>query len=287
MEKLLSFCHKVLYIYFTITMLGCQDYSSTPLKEFSAEEKEKLVEQLLNGAGFTFYYQGSVGEQLLIREAEKYNNQHASIYRERGIPQMTRGMAADFYSNFQKMVELDSVEWQGYRGYYYMYVYRDYERAIADLDMVDARTPNFVDYPQTISVDYMRGICYERLNCPEQALEYLDKHIANETKSVGENYIHTVAFIAKGQAHEQLNQFHEAKLIYEKAIALHPKNADLKYYYGKLLLKLRDKSGAADVLAECRDQFSKEEFNNRRYVEEFYQIYAQDIEEAEMSIDAI
>ena len=268
-----------------IIMLGCKKYESTPLKKFTSEEKVALTEQLLNGTGF--YWRGSAGEQMMIEEAKKFNPQHATVFREQGLPYLMRGMAADFYPHFQKMVQADSTEWQGYRGYYYLYLYRDYERAIADFDDVDERTPNFVDYPNTVSVDYMRAICYEKLQKPVKALEYINKHIKREKETVGENYIYVVAFIVKGQAHEKLNELNAAKEIYEKAIAIHPKNADLKYYYGKLLLKLGEKNEAAKVLAECREQFKKEEYNTRSFSEEFYQIYIQDIEEAEMRIDLL
>ena len=38
------------------------------------------------------------------------------------------------------------------------YFYRDYKRALKDIEEYDALTPNFVDYPQWTSVNYMRGI---------------------------------------------------------------------------------------------------------------------------------
>ena len=285
MEKSLNCFLKILFGAFTLLVIGCHRYESVPMKEFTSEEKMVLAEQLLNGTGYRYHYQGTVGEQMLIEEAKKYNPEHASVFREQGIPYLMRGMASKFYPYFQKMVQADSVEWQGYRGYYYLYLYRDYERALADFNDVDERTPNFVDYPQTISVDYMRAICYEKLNQPQKALEFIDKHLEKEQTTVGEGYIYAVAFICKGLAHEKLNQLDAAKNIYKRGIKIHPKNADLKYYYGKLLLKLGQKTEAAEVLAESRDQFKKEEHNTRPFSEEFYQIYLLDIEEAELSID--
>ena len=130
----------------------------------------------------------------------------------------------------------------------------------------------------------MRAICYEKSQKPIKALEFIDKHIETEKKTVGEGYIYTTAFILKGQAHEQLNQLKQAKRIYERGIELHPKNADLKYYYGKLLSKLGQHDKAVAILAEATVQFKKQEFSTRPFTEEFYQIYIQDIEEAEVAI---
>ena len=285
MEKLLNYSLKFLLICFVITVFGCNNSTAYYKKSFSKERELQLADQFMNGMGYTYYYQGNVGEQMLIEEAKLYNDQHPEVFREQGIPYLKRGIANKFFPHYCKMAEADPEQWLGNKAYCIHYFFRDYERALADYDTLDAWTPNFVDYPFALSVDYLRAICYHKLKQPRKAIEYMDKHIAYEAKTVGKDYIYPVAFILKGLAHEDLNQLNEAKLIYEDGIKFHPKNADLKYYLGKLQTKLGNKVEAANLLMSAREQFNKGEFNSRSYVEEFYQIYIQDIEEAEMRID--
>ncbi|MEL7220836.1 MAG: hypothetical protein AAGJ93_05920, partial [Bacteroidota bacterium] len=147
-------------------------------KEFTSEEHKALSLNLLEGIGY--YYQGSPASQMLLEEALAYDPNSAKIHREIGVPYLKRGIASAFPDYYGKAADLDPLGWTGWRGYLYLYFYRDYERAIADFNLTDTLTPNQVDYPQSISVDYMRGICYLMIDDYPSAIDYFDRHIAYE-----------------------------------------------------------------------------------------------------------
>lgn len=281
MEKSLIFYLSFIVILFLTT---CESNPSFYKKEISKESHDELADKLLSGLGYRYYYQGSVGEQALLEEAALYNPDHPEVWRERGIPYLKRGMAAKFYGPYDKCVQADAIEWQGYRGYCYLYFYRDYERALADFNALDTLTPNFVDHPQAQSVDFMRAICYLGMKDAKKSLAFIDKHIASETEKVGEDYIDAISFLTKGRAHELLNELDAAQATYELGIKVHNKNADLEYHLAKVLYKKGQKEKALALIEKAKTSFQEGYGNSRPYVEEFWQVYYADITDLESII---
>ena len=281
MEKLLKYCLSLLIV---CSLVSCQLGGDYYKKEFTKEEQLELAEKLLKGLGYRNYYQGSVGEQMLLEEAGFYNNEHAEVWRERGIPYLKRGIASGYFPNYEKCVYYDSLGWQGWRGYVLLYFYRDYERALKDFNELDILTPDFVDHPQGTSIDYMRGICHFGLEQYQEAINYLDKHLESESKGVGYEYVYTVTFILKGLAHKKLGDLDKAQRIFELGIANHEQNADLKYQLAKLLYEKDERQKALEWLMKARADFKEGYFNSRNYVEEFQQVYLVDIDDLEKKV---
>lgn len=278
MEKLLKFYLSLMILF---SLVACQPQQQYYQKEFSEAEQLELADKLLSGLGYRNYYQGSVGEQMLLDEAGKHNNKHAEIWRERGIPYLKRGIAWGYYPNYEKCVRYDSIGWQGWRGYCTLYFYRDYERALKDFDELDVLTPNFLDYPQATSIDYMRGVCYLGMEQPIKALEYLTRHLETESQQIGYQYIYPAAFIQTGIAYKKTGQIEAAQKIFELGIQHNTQNADLEYQLAKLLFEKGEILAAKKWNQKAKTSFLEGFFNSRPYVEEFYQVYLPDIEELE------
>lgn len=262
-----------------LVLFSCQFRNDFYKKEFSKEQQLELADKFISGLGN--YYQGSEGEQFLLEEAGKYNNEHPEYWRERGIPYLKRGIASGYMPNYEKCVLYDSLGWQGWRGYCTLYFYRDYERALKDFDELDIRTPNFVDHPQATSVDYMRGICYLQMEQPQKAFEYFDKHLKREEKDVGYKYVPSVNFVLKGITHKKLNQIEEAQKAFELGIKYNEQNADLEYQLARVFYEKGEYQNALQWLKKAKTSFNEGYYNYRPYVEEFYQVYLLDIEELE------
>ncbi len=278
-ENITGLSFQWLLILIALLFNACQPSPTYYKKDFTEEEKLEKAELLLSGLGYRYYYQGSTGEQELLAEAAMHNINHAEVWRERGIPYLKRGIASGYYEPYKRCAELDPVQWQGYKGYCTLYFYRDYESALKDFDELDALTPNFLDYPQATSIDYMRAICYSGMDQPKKALAYIDQHIELETKEVGIEYVNTAGLVLKAKAHLALDQKEEAQLILEKGVAAHNKNADLEFYLAQLLFENGEKERAKELAEKAKRNFKEGYFNMRPYVEEFYQIYLIDIEE--------
>lgn len=282
MEKSLKYCLSFLAatIIFSCQKNNYEYYE----KEFTPEEKLELAETLLSGMGYRYYYQGSVGEQMLLKHAEIYNPEHAEVWRERGIPYLKRGIASGYLPNYDKCVKYDSLEWQGYRGYCTLYFYRDYKRALIDFNQLDTLTPNFTDYPQATSIDYMRGLCHIGLGNPETALEYLNRFLKKDGERVGYEYLEPVSYIAKGKCLQALNRMDEAQAAFEFGIKNHEKNADMEYYLALHLYEQNKNSEALKWVQKSKESFINSYRNFRPYVEEFFQVYWVDILELEEKI---
>ncbi len=280
MERLLSCCLSLLAF---LLLTSCMQQKATLYKkEFAQEDLDFFKKCRWFGA----YYQGTAAEHYVIKEGIKWNPEKASLWREMGIAFLKRGLPADYYPYYQKAVKYDAVEWQGWRGYIYLYFYRDYERAIQDFNATDTLTPNFVDHPQALSVDYMRGICYLKLNQIEKALSYFDKHIKDETETVGEDYLSTYAFLYKGICHFKKGETKQAIEILESGHKIHDQNADILLWLAKSYIKNGEKNKALSSIKLSKSLFKEGYFHSRNYTEDFFQSYLIDIEKVEKDIFA-
>lgn len=287
MEKLLKYCLSIMLLSILTTFMACQSNIKYYKKTFTDEERLEQAELLLSGLGYRYYYQGSTGEQALLEEAAMYNELHPEVWRERGIPYLKRGIAHGYYEPYQKCAELDPVNWQGYKGYCTLYFYRDYESALNDFDKLDPLTPDFIDYPQATSIEYMRAICYFGMGQYENALRFIDKHIEYEIKEVGLNYVTSVAFILKSEAHLALHQLDDAQASLELGLKAHDKNADIEYRLAKIHYKKGQNKDAMKYADKSKQSFLEGFTNSRPYVEEFFQVYLADIEELKEKIEFV
>lgn len=262
---------------------NCTDQYSYYKKGFTEAEKKALPKKLVNG--IFLYYQGTPEQQFLLQEAMSYDDTYADIYRELGVPYLKRGIAEKFPHYYGKAADLNPLDWLGWRGYLYLFFYRDYERALADFIEADQLTPDVVDYPQSMNIDFMKGICHLKMGEQKEAIEYFNKQIAYETKTVGLEYIESITFLYKGIAYWEMNQLNEAKEAFETGATIDSNNADLPYWLAKLALKEGQADKASKHLSKAKTQFLNGYFNRRNYVESFYQTYLTDITDLEDSIE--
>jgi len=261
----------------------CQQPDGLYKKEFTEAEKVKLVDQMTNKLRRKFG-QGSVSEIMVLREALQMQPTNADLWREIGIPYGKRGMAAEFYENYGKAAKYDPLNWQGWRGYMYLYFYRDYERAIADFDSLDKLTPNFVDYPQSTSVHFMRAVCYLQLGQYQKALSFWDLHIEEELRNSSEDYIDPRTWLFKGITYLKMDDIVKAKENIDRGLKNVPGNADLLLWSAKLAYQNKEYKKAQIQLEKAQARFSEGYNNYRPYVEEFYQMYQSDIDELKNEI---
>ena len=264
-------------LFVSVLWISCQrsDYEYYS-KTLTAEERQDMAQHLTDG--IVNYYQGSPASQMLLEEALQYDPNHALAHREIGVPYLKRGIAAAFPHYYGKAADLDPLGWTGWRGYLYLYFYRDYERALVDFNALDTITPGVVDYPQSISVDFMRGVCYLQLDQYDQAIEYLDRHIAHEDSVAGANYVPPEAYLFRGISYWKKGEPTTAISSFNTGLALESYNADLQYWLAKVYAEQGERERARQYLAGAQSAFAKGDYNKRFYVEEFYQLYEEDLD---------
>ncbi|MEM6316036.1 MAG: tetratricopeptide repeat protein [Bacteroidota bacterium] len=263
-------------------LMACQDTSTLYQKTFTAEEKKQLALQMRQGIGY--YYQGSVPEVMLIEEGLSLDPDNVELNREVGIPYLKRGFAAEFEKYYQRTISLDPTEWIGWRGYLYLYFYRDYERAIADFDATDSLTVDFVDYPQATSVHFMRAIAYLKLKKYDEALLYLDMHLTEELKTTTLDYIDAKTFLYQALAYYKQGALAKAREYLKIGTDNAPYSADLWYWTAKIALEQGQQEIAREALEKGQTQFRKGYQNQRPYVEEFFQLYQSDFDELQAQL---
>lgn len=253
-------------------------------KQFTATEQKQLASTLLEGIGG--YYQGSTAEQMLLFEALGYDSTNAKIVREIGVPYLKRGIATAFPHWYGRAADLDPLGWTGWRGYLYLYFYRDYHRAIYDFDATDILTPNQVDYPQSLSVDYLRGIAYLMIKDYDQAITYLEKHIEYESNLTGFEYLDSKVLLFEGIAFFGKDDIAAALEAFEAGLTIDDENADLLLWTAKAYLQQGQHTVAQTYLEQAQVEFSRRNYNRHGYVEEFYQTYQEDIDDLRREIRA-
>ena len=273
-------------LFLTTVIFSCQNAEPLYKKEaaLSDAEKKALAKELVYG-GFN-YHQGTSAHQFQLFEANKYDTTFSEIHRELGIPYLKRGIAHTFYPHFQKVIEYDALNWQGWRGYNYLFFYRDYERALHDFMEMDKLTPGVVDYPQALNIDYLKAICYLKMGDHQNAIHFFDKQINYEIQSTGIEYMEPISFLYRGIAHWETGDFEKAKNSFKTALANDRKNADAAFWLAKYWQKTGNKKKARKMVEIAKGFFLNGYDIKRPYVEAFYQTYLADIEELEKELDS-
>ncbi|WP_219009886.1 tetratricopeptide repeat protein [Aquimarina litoralis] len=279
---------KIFYLslgFVVITFSSCDTKPELYKTTFDRTISQKYVKQFIEGLHYDSYYQGTPEEHFLIQEAIALDPSFSDPHREMGASRVKRGINTEAMKKYAKAVALDAKSWQGYRGYLYLYFYRDYDNAIKDFNELDALTPNFVDYPQSQNIDFMRGIAYMMKGEYITAQEYFKKFFDHESKDLA--YIESRAFVYYGITYFKTGDFQKALEKFDQGIQLN-KNADLFYWKAKTLAKLTYPSATINELLETSKELLLQGSNSRRpYVEEFYQTYIEDIEALQSSIQQI
>jgi len=255
---------------------SCQTSYDYYKKAIDKEDFKALSEQLQRGSGN--YYQGDPANMILLRTALQYNDSSALVHREIGVPYLKRGFPVEFSKYYAESANLNPKDWQGWRGYLYLYFYRDYERALIDFDATDIHTPDFVDYPQSLSVDYMRAICYYYLEQPKKAIAYITKHIKLEQSTVGEKYIDSKSYVLYGKALQDLGKEDEALKKFEKALSLDANVASIYYHLSDASINLKQYVNASTYLEKAQSSLDRDIIYSRNYMDEFFRVYQEDID---------
>ena len=269
MEKSLKY---YLSLFCVLILFSCEkDYS-----KLTPKERYDLAEKTFKEG--PYYYQGSPETMSRIEQAIKIDSSYCDAVRELSVAYLKRGIPHKWKTEMDKAVKCDPAIWQPYRGYNYLWFYRDYKNAIADFNASDTLTPNFIESPQGHSVDYWRGIAYLGLNDYENSIFFFDKYINKEIEESGEDWVELTAFLYRGIAYFESNNFEEALNNFNKLIHYSKQTADGKYYKALILHKQNNREMALNFINEAIFDFNEGYFNERPYVETVRQIYIQDLE---------
>lgn len=250
----------------------------------NASEKRVLAEETYNKA--VQFRQGSTAFQNGIAEAVTIDPTYEPGVYELSVADLKRGLPHKWLPQYNKAVALDSVTRIPWRGYLYLWFYRDYKKAIADFDASDILTPDFIDAPQGHSIDYWRGIAYLGLKDYKNSNAYFEKHIAKETEDFGEDYVDITAFLYNGITYFEAGNYKKAIYNFNKQLEYSRNlSADAKYYKAQMFITENKNTQALETINEALQDFENGYNNKRAYVETLKQLYYEDLTELKSKIE--
>ena len=278
MEKLLK---SYLSLCCLLVLFSCKNETS-----LNASEKRESAEKTYKAA--IQFRQGSTAFQNGIAEAVTIDPTYEPGVYELSVADLKRGLPHKWLPQYNKAVKMDSVTRIPWRGYLYLWFYRDYKKAIADFDASDTLTPDFIDAPQGHSVDYWRGIAYLGLNDYKNSNAYFEKHITKETKEFGEDYVDITAFLYNGISYFESGDYEKALLNFNKQLEYSRNlSADAKYYKAQIFIAEGEKGKALETINEAIDDYNQGYNNKRAYVETLRQIYPEDLTALKSKIEKL
>ena len=272
MVYLRIFCLSILFA------IGCSYEHSNDAVLLSSHEKDSISKLKLEELFKT--HQGSQRAMTIIDEMLEVDSTNAEAWRERSIPYLKRGYPHEWFANYQKAIEYGAEEWIGWRGYCYLFFYKDYQRAIQDFNATDTLTPGFTDYPQAMSVHFLRGICYYGLNEFDSSQSYFQRYINEEMAgSGGFDYIDQNVYLYRGRIFQKLGDHQAAIQEFETGLKIFDQSSDLYYHMSRSYIALGNESMAKSTAAKAKEFFEIGYFHHRPYIEVLDQIYDYDIKE--------
>ncbi|WP_420552166.1 tetratricopeptide repeat protein [Tenacibaculum aiptasiae] len=273
MEKLLKLSLSLIAL---LLMFSCKNEANTLSKRQLAEKRYKEA---------IMFTQGSTPFQNGIVEALEIDPTFEQGVYELSVAHLKRGMPHKWKPQYDKALKLDSVYRIPWRGYLYLWFYRDYKKAIADFDASDVLTPDFIDAPQGLSVDAWRGIAYLGLKDYEKSIYYFDKYITKEIKDFSENSVDVTAFLYQGIAYLELGKYDKAQASFDRLIKnSYGFSADAKYYKAFILKKQGKIEEAKSMIDTAIKDFNEGYYNKRPYVEALRQLYLGDLTDFKSSL---
>lgn len=165
-------------------------------------------------------------------------------------------------------------------GWRYLFLLRDYPRALTYLQAYDDRTPNFDDPIDDYSVNYLKGRAYAGLGDYPNALKAYSLTINDRVKRVGLEWVDYRYLVARGVAYLANKQPTEALTDLEAALKNNPKSSMAYYHKGRALEQLNRTEEAKNAYRDARYFLLRGVIERDYYYEQPDVAYEEDIDEA-------
>lgn len=222
------------------------------------------------------HYQFSKEYQSILDESLNIDSTFDYAYWAKSIAYLKSGDFITWKKLIDKAVDLNPIEYLGYRGWCRYQFFRDYQGAINDIETIESLISLDIGYSQngTYHLKVVKGLCYKALGCIDKAISIIENQIKlnEEIDFVGQyDYLHL------GVLYLETNQFQKAINTFLKQ----SKNNELtenQYYLAIAYYKLNEK----DKYIECLEK-SKTLYKNGKKMFDVYdspmdKIYLNEIE---------
>ena len=201
----------------------------------------------------TEHFMGSRKSQYYLSKALEADPSYARAWVQKALPHLQKGEFAKGFKYLDKAVELNRLEYLGYRGCAKLYYLHDSEGALKDLIELDSMTPNFTDAPWGRDIYYTMGIAEKRRGDLQSAYRYFNRSIQNTTKEKGEDWVEVKVFLYRGIVSLEMGDVASAIKDFDKGIQYFDKFMEAHFYRGKALLELGEKGKACENFSKAKE----------------------------------
>lgn len=179
--------------------------------------------------------------------ATKDSVKRADWLTSRGLSPLKLGDYELAFADYEMAATLNPKS-RGEIGWRYLFLLRDYPRALSHLNAFDALTSNYDDPIDDYSVNYLKGRALAGLHRYEEAVAAYTIAIDNRQNRHGSEWVDYRYWVARSVTYLALNQPGNALSDLDKALTNNPKSAMTLYHRGRALQQL-------NRIAEARDSF--------------------------------
>ncbi|MGB3468299.1 MAG: hypothetical protein WBA74_23640 [Cyclobacteriaceae bacterium] len=240
------------------------------------KEDEKCFEACKEAEKAVYHPQGSKASQEHFMKSVALCPEFAFSFYEMAVPFAKRGQMHLYIDMIDKAVAVEPETYLAQRGWYHWFFMHNYEKAIEDIDRLDALVE--YDIGETgdgfYHLNVMKGLCYKGLGEYEKAIELIVDCMADE-----EYYERSYDHLHLGVLYLDTNRPEKALEEFEKQIAVN-EISEAYFYSAKAHEVLGNVEKVAENYRVALEKYDQRKAMHNPYRQLVDKIYRLDIEEA-------
>jgi tetratricopeptide (TPR) repeat protein len=223
-------------------------------KKNSTDEQQKIVEK--------YYTQGALNHHVYSREWQEEldkglaeDSTIAYLWQQKAMPLFKQGKYELGMKYVDKAVVYDRKRWQEYRAFLKCIFTKAYSAAILDFEDCKKRFGN--QYVMDHTYDFYIGLSFLQLNEFEKAEKTFESEIASTEREKGKDWVHHLDLFYYGISIYEQGKYHQAILIFEKALNKYPNFSDAQYYKAVCHHKLNEIETMNELLEKAKSNSLK------------------------------
>lgn len=241
-----------------IVSLGCNKPKSDiiainnpvlPISEEKKVQQQEIIEEYLNNCALKYPLYSQERQRCLDAGLEN-DPSIAYLWQQKAMPLFKQGKYEVGMEYIDKAVEINPERWQPYRAFIKCIFAKTYKAAIIDFQDLLEKYGN--DYVMDHSFKFHIALSYLQLNEFEKAETIFAEDLEEQAKQWGEDGQHHLDLFYYGISKYEQGKWEDAIRVFEKALTIYPKFAEVQYYKAVCLIKLnrQDEAGELMKLAE-------------------------------------
>ncbi|MFD2551716.1 hypothetical protein ACFSQP_07805 [Bizionia sediminis] len=244
---------------------------------FSCKTDQDKAKEAYN-FGMHYFEEGSVGRVNALIRALECDTSFTPAAFELANTYLKRGLLQQWRSYINQAVMSDSVQYLPFRGYAYLWYFKDYKKALSDFNSLKNSDVKLTKLPEAVNLNYWRGIAYLGAENYRQSVASFSAFLqTTNTQSTAKQNIAT-AYLYRGIALYKMKAYKKARNNFSKLLEYSTFNqADAFYYLALIAKQERAIHVARKHINSALVAYKAGHYNKRPDVETLHQIYLEDL----------